>query len=86
MLPWEWLNKCFPKALKRKSIIQLLQVSIADTQMQQVTAMNLDYPAAYSYNTLYSVYLICQLCQHSWEMLILAATAVLFCFYILPEF
>lgn len=56
MLPGEGLNKSFPKALP--SVIQLLQVSIADTQMQQVTSMNLDYPAVYSCNALYSLYAI----------------------------
>lgn len=61
--------------------------SIADTQMQQVTATNLDDPAVYSYNTLYSVYAICWLCKpYSWKILILAPTALLFCFHILPEF
>lgn len=38
------------------------------------------------WNTSYSVYVISWLCQHLWEILILATTTLLFWFYILAEF
>lgn len=63
------IKKMLSQGIAKERVIQLLQVSIADTQMQQVTATNSDYPAAYSCNTLYSVCVIFWLCQHSWEML-----------------
>lgn len=80
------IKQMLSQGIAKQSITQLMQLSIADTQMQQVTTMNWDYPAAYCWNTFYSVYVISWLCQYLWEILLLATTTSLFWFYILAEF
>lgn len=52
------MKQMLSQGIAKERVIQLLQVSIAGTLMQQVTAMNSGYPAAYSFNTLYSVHVI----------------------------